>query len=92
MGLLDDGNILRGRFRRDADVEDPITVDDGSARLFGILALVLGLLWIWGLGSLIGLILGIAARSTAQRTFTRRLALVAIVVCIVGMVLALTTG
>ena len=84
MGILDDNNFLVGTFDRDA----PKRTEDEwerSARRWAIAGLVLSIAWLLGIGSLLGILAGATARGDAQSVASKRLALAAIILGVIGL-------
>ena len=86
MGILDDNNFLAGSFAKETPKRTP-EQRDRSARRFAIAGIVCSILWLFGFGSVIGMILGGTARGDAESTTSKRLALAAIVLGFVGLVI-----
>jgi len=86
VGLLEDTNILKGAFGRDPQQLSP-DERDRSARRWGIAGIVLGVIWFFGMASIFAIGAGLLARMQAQSEPNRRLANVAILLGIGGLVL-----
>ena len=88
MGILDDNNLLWGAYS-----DEPLSREkeqkERSSRRYGIAGLVLSVLWIFGFGSLFGLLLGGLARVDAQSPFARRLSNVAMTLGAIGLLAAM---
>ncbi len=89
MGILDDNNLLMGAFNRDPETPRSPESRDRSALFRAIIGIVFGVLWLWGLGALVGLFLGGLARSQAVRPLTRGLATAAMAIGGLGVALAI---
>lgn len=87
LAILDDSNFLRGAFGK-GDLKRSTSERDRSARRWALAGIALSLIWIFGLGSLFGIIAGLLGRVDSESAQTRRLADVAIGLGLVGVLAA----
>ena len=85
MGLLDDSNVLAGAFNKPG-LSRSVEKRERSARRWAIAGIVLSLLWLFGIGSVLGALAGGLARLDAESTEARRLANIALGLALLGIV------
>ena len=88
MGILDDNNFVFGAFTKDGPKRNA-EQRERSARRVAIAGIVFSVIWIFGLGSVLGILFGATARGDAESPTARRLSTAAITLGLIGFVFAI---